>query len=117
MQANEQDSNEKEKYISGREMINDGVSIRVKRSEVKPVKVYIDYPFNKVAEITINPYMRNEIPCMDFGYIIWQVSRAYAEIYKKRWKEFGVWGHGFEDLYLEIMEIRKYNVITLFIGS
>lgn len=120
LQATEEKSYQKEKYISGREMIeaHDG-SVSVKEAVVSPIKVYLDYPFGKIAEIIINPYVDSNYKKqrMDFGYVIWQVSRVYAEIYKNRWEEFGIWGHAFEDLYLEIMEIRNDNVITMFIGS
>lgn len=116
--AVEEKSYEKEKYISGRDMIMspDG-SIHVKKTPVNPVTVYLDYPFNQIAEVTINPYINDNEPFMDFGYLVWQISRAYADIYKNKWEEFGIWGHAFEDLWLEIMQIRENNIITIYVGS
>jgi len=126
LQPNEDKAYEKEKYVDGIQMIQEGDTIHKKEGEVHPVTVYLDYPLGKIAQVKIYPYIRThlwkdgeitETKCMNFGYIVWQISRAYAEIYKNEWKEYGVWAHAYEDLWLETMTIKKNNIITLFVGS
>ncbi|MDR3716787.1 MAG: hypothetical protein P4L51_28600 [Puia sp.] len=95
----------------------------------KPVSVWIDYPFEKSVKATLYPLVRlfdldqhashkvGRVIVSDFNYYAWQTALVYADIYKNHYKEVGVYMHGFDDLYLESLELFEDNVIRLGIGS
>lgn len=114
---------DKKESITYLEMIDKRKLIDIK----KPIIVWFDYPFNKIIKATIYPLVRtfdkdehsgSKRIILDYiGYLMWQISRVYADIYKNHWESVGVWGHGFDDLYLEGLEICNGNEIGLMIGS
>lgn len=90
----------------------------------KPVIVYLNYPFKKTVKVTIYPLVRifkgaktDSTYISHIGYYAWQIAKIYADIYKNHWKEVGIWGHGFSDLFLEGIEIYEKNTFELHIGS
>jgi len=89
----------------------------------KEIITWLDYPFNKTVKATIYPYVRTFKKSGTFthlnyfGYLAWQVAQIYADIYKNNWEEVGVWGHSFNDLFLEGMVFYPDNEIKLLIGS
>lgn len=93
----------------------------------KSIKVLLTYPFSKAVEVTIHPtttrrkYLKSGTERVfhkdSFGFFLWKIALAYAEIYKEHWEEVGVWGHGFSDLYFERVYFNDNNHITLGIGS
>lgn len=86
----------------------------------KEMIVHIDYPFTKTAIVEI-PFMlvNDQVSPNTFtvGYLLWQISRAYDEIFKKYWKELGLFGHGFSDLNFLKIFILENNTFKMFIGS
>jgi len=86
-----------------------------------PIIVDLTYPFSKVVRVKIQPMSqmigKDTMYNANLGTIIWQISRAYADLYRNHWEEIGVWGHGFGDLYLEILRICKGNVFKVYVGS
>lgn len=91
----------------------------------KPMYVYSSYPFEKMVEIRIKPIeatrvLKEKIQTYqeyNLGYILWQVSRVYEEIYKNRWEEIGVWGHIFSDLAFGSIKIYDENIIYVNLDS
>lgn len=85
--------------------------------------VYLDYPFGKVVEVTIYAIKRTfssqsqRLYFFTVGMIAWEIAKVYGDVYKNQWEKVGVYGHGFSDLYLEEIQIRKDNVLTLYVGS
>lgn len=93
-----------------------------------PVREFVcdlDYPLHRIARVRIRPYVvryrrrsggwATSSARMDLGYVLWQLARAYAKIYKRH-KEFGIWGHAISDLTFESVDI-KHNVLTVGVGS
>ncbi len=87
----------------------------------KEVSVVLDYPFEKMAKVIVNPllikYENDSRYESNIGYYAYQIAKAYEEIYKNAWKEIGVWGHGFGDLYLEGISVMNDNQLLVSIGS
>jgi len=79
----------------------------------------LGYPLRATARVTIRPYAtvigRSKYGEMSVGYVLWQLARAYRQIYR-RWRKFGVWGHAIGDLGFESLTIRD-NVGHVSIGS
>jgi hypothetical protein len=99
-----------------------------KRRPIKAGKVYrrrkrnpptlvadIDYPVSRAARVTVPPYRRNG-PTQSWGHFLWQVARAYQEVYRQ-WKRYGVWGHALGDLCFEGIAVTKDGRVVLHIGS
>lgn len=78
------------------------------------------YPLSVTARVTVRPYARvgwkgRKSEWMDVGYVLWQLARAYKEIYRKH-KRYGVWGHAITDLVFESLSISD-NIGDVGIGS
>lgn len=83
-----------------------------------PKKLVFDlhYPLTSVARVTIRPYTKKWSRTragrtttraareMTVGYVLWQLARAYQQIYRER-RKYGVWGHGIGDLWFEGMQV------------
>lgn len=86
--------------------------------------VYLDYPFASWIEVTISP-LENKLPFNDdwlggyfpVGYLFWQISKVYADIYKNHWEEAGVWGHGLSDLVFNGCDIYDDYSARLILSS
>ena len=93
----------------------------------KPIFVFATYPFMKAVEIEISPYSFTRISennekfhaqsKIGVGYILWQISKAYKDIYKNHWKETGVWGHEFMDLSFYSVNFFKGNKVLIQLES
>ncbi len=80
---------------------------------IEEASIIIDYPMKKPKELIIKDVST-------FGELAWLISKEYASIYKKEEAvpgTYGIWGHSFGDLYLEIVSISKSGKIEIFIGS
>lgn len=85
----------------------------------RPLEIYISYPFSCLVEVKINPlkeiwrYDTRTLEESDYplGYIVWQIGVAYENLYSKRWKELGNWGHEYSDLSIGSIVIYPNNVI------
>ena len=103
-------------------LISDHQGKTVLRGFNGPLKVYLQYPFSRVVELTINPICRrwNNGKTESFitvGYIFWQIAKTYAKIYKDQWREVGIQDFGLSDLYFEDCFIDDQGKASLFIGS
>ncbi|MFN7116115.1 MAG: hypothetical protein ACK4TA_04910 [Saprospiraceae bacterium] len=81
---------------------------------------YIDYPFhNGIVEVKILPIKYQYADSSEFwvGYIFWQISKVYAEIYKNHWQEVGVYGHCFGDLAFSELIIDENYIAELIVES
>lgn len=93
----------------------------------KPIFVFATYPFRNAVEIKISPYSFTRISDnnekflaqnkIGVGYILWQISKAYKDIYKNYWKEAGVWGHEFMDLSFYSLNFFKGNKVLIQLES
>ncbi|MEM6265788.1 MAG: hypothetical protein AAGI38_25020, partial [Bacteroidota bacterium] len=93
----------------------------------KPLQVFATYPFSKPLAIEIYPYGYTWV--MDskathqaenqfsVGYILWQISRAYADIYENNWEHVGIWGHEFMDLAFNSIKFQSGNIALLNLDS
>lgn len=89
-----------------------------------PLRIHLNYPFGEIIEATIQPIQvvhseneENHFKFFPIGYLCWQISKVYADIYKNHWKEVGVWGHGMSDLIIEYLIIREDYTVTLGMSS
>lgn len=88
---------------------------RMKTGVPPTVVVDLDYPLSCIARVTISPFELYGTE-QSFGHILWQISRAYKQIYKQ-WKKFGIWGHAITDLQIEGLEATADGRIEVHIGS
>jgi hypothetical protein len=87
---------------------------------VRTITVDLDYPFDKTARVTIQPYTviwgrGRKYEEMSIGYVLWQLARAYKIIYRRH-RQYGIWGHAISDLCFEAFELKD-NVGSIHIGS
>ena len=89
------------------------------------LSVTITYPLSTPATFFVKPLLLkterkdgevHENTFMTPGYLMWQVARAYSEIYDRH-EEFGIWGHSMGDLCFEYIAIDKHGSVDLGIGS
>jgi hypothetical protein len=94
-------------------------SLRGRRRSEAPIPptaiVDLDYPLSRIARVTIPPFWQNG-PVQSWGHILWQIARAYKQIYKQ-WKKWGVWGHSLDDLYYEGLAATRDGRLNLDVGS
>lgn len=92
----------------------------------QPVRVYSSYPFDEMVEIEISPFTAffesrdgnsRRFQTHDLGYLLWQIAKAYEEIYKDHWQTVGVWGHQFSDLAFGYIDLVDGNMILLNLES
>lgn len=80
----------------------------------------IDYPLQKVVRLTIPPATfttdLGTYKMMSPGYLMWILAKEYQRIYQHH-EEYGIWGHGIYDLYLEVLSVEPNGQCHLFIGS
>jgi hypothetical protein len=82
------------------------------------IDVCLKYPFDKTAHLVIPPLSTEyENKSYSVGYILWQISRAYEEIYLYMWKEVGVWEYKFDKLAFRSLTIYKNNKISVNVVS
>jgi hypothetical protein len=82
--------------------------------------VNISYPLKHTVEVTIEPGTRGGEHWMTVGYILWQVARAYRQIYDEEAVDgrHGVWGHCLRDLFFECIRPHdESGYCELAIGS
>ena len=85
-------------------------------------RAFLDYPFQKGVIVTITPFKRRwrrdgTRSEQSVGHIVSHIARAYAEVYRTAWREVRVWGHGFNDLHLEGLEIYGGGWVAPLVGS
>lgn len=78
-----------------------------------PLRVVIDYPLAKPTFVEIGP---DEQGLLSFGEFLWRVAKEYERIYETP-AEYGVWGHGIEDLVFEAVISQQMGEIYLSVGS
>lgn len=73
----------------------------------------IDYPLNIAAEFKFDTGKAG----LGFAGIVNKIANAYSKIYDNE-EKYGVYGHSFNDLVLEGMEVNfKSKTINIFVGS
>lgn len=97
-------------------------------SEIQPrqLRVRLTYPLTTGVELLVRPMKIVDTLAtgkvistgkrMTLGYLAWAIAMEYRRIYID-WKQYGVWGHGIEDLYLERVKIKKGGRAEVFVGS
>jgi hypothetical protein len=83
------------------------------------IRVRLSYPLSRDLVLTVRPYtipggrrpmfVRSRARSgrrveMTVGYFLWAVAREYRRIYRRH-RHWGVWGHGLDDLWFEIVEV------------
>ena len=117
------------RYLTkGGDFITDFIEIREKLEDdlddYQPITIYVTYPFNSLIELKIHPVSVTtfgaKIKTGNYywiGYIAWQISKLYEEIFKNEYENVGLGPHCMADLQLASMRIHKNNIITLGINS
>ena len=92
------------KFIHGATLSRSGkksVAVLERDLPTRAITVDLSYPMDRIARVTVRPYKvgtqagsRRE---MTVGYLLWQLSNAYQEIYED-WSRWGIRNHGIEDL-------------------
>ena len=104
----------------------DEVAEEVSLDPKKPISVFTSYPFHSKIEISIFPFKYvletsngKKVSSGGFhiGYILWQISRQYATIYKHHSRKVGIWGHQFSDLAFGRIDILRNNQLMLDLES
>lgn len=87
--------------------------------------VELTYPLSKIHEFTLRPmkvesYVDgvHQLTSYRFepGYLLWMIAREYLYIYKND-EQYGVWGHGIGDLFIESIAIDTNGLVDVGIGS
>ena len=90
-----------------------------KLQHVEQIEADIDYPLKHKVTVKFGPYLINGRPRMTTSYILWQLARAYRQIYEEEAEDgrHGVWGHCLNDLYFERVRPHASGYCELQIGS
>ena len=100
-----------------------GRMTRMLPASPRTFKAVLDYLFQKAVVVTIPPFQRRfksggrARQQQTVGHIASMIARSYAEVYRTKWREVGVWGHGFNDLTLEGLNIYEGGWIEPLVGS
>ena len=93
-------------------------------SENQPIRAYATYPFHTVVEQIIFPLNLTTFwaelktsKILPIGYIAWQISKLYSDLYKNFHRKAGVYGHSLSDLQLSSLKIYENNKMSIVVDS
>lgn len=87
--------------------------------------VELTYPLSGIHEFTLRPMRIDKYRGEEFwmtshrfseGYLLWAIAREYRYIYEHH-EQYGVWGHGIGDLFIESIAIDTNGLVDVGIGS
>jgi len=82
------------------------------------ITVYLNFPFKRFIQVELFPPYENETPTHFWvGYIFWQITQVYTEVYQFHSKKAGVYKHTYNDLTFFGGTIDEQGIMSVEVDS